>query len=170
MGRNTIMQGTFILTLSNILLRLLGFAYRVLLSRSIGPEGLGVLQLVMPVLYTSLTLISAGIPIAVSRLVAKKRAIGDYHGERRILLTSLGLIISLSLFVCLFLILNINYIIYDLIKARAYGPLLALYPRNIMMSVSAVFKGYFYGVKISTPCTIRIVRGNNHHGIGIVFP
>ena len=61
MGRNTIMQGTFILTLSNILLRLLGFAYRVLLSRSIGPEGLGVL-LVMPVLYTSLTLISAGIP------------------------------------------------------------------------------------------------------------
>ena len=116
MGRNTIMQGTFILTLSNILLRLLGFAYRVLLSRSIGPEGLGVLQLVMPVLYTSLTLISAGIPIAVSRLVAKKRAIGDYHGERRILLTSLGLIISLSLFVCLFLILNINYIIYDLIK------------------------------------------------------
>ena len=54
MGRNTIMQGTFILTLSNILLRLLGFAYRVLLSRSIGSEGLGVLQLVMPVLYTSL--------------------------------------------------------------------------------------------------------------------
>ena len=95
MDRNTIMKGTFILTLSNILLRLLGFAYRVLLSRSIGPEGLGVLQLVMPVLYTSLTLISAGIPIAVSRLVAKKRAKGDYNGERRILLTSLGLIICL---------------------------------------------------------------------------
>jgi stage V sporulation protein B len=148
MDRNTIMKGTFILTLSNILLRLLGFVYRVLLSRSIGSEGMGVLQLVMPVIFTSLALISAGIPIAVSRLVAKKRAKGDYNGERRILLTSLELIISLSLFVCLLLILNIDYITYDLIKEpRAYGPLLALYPAIIMMSVSAVFKGYFYGVK-----------------------
>ncbi|HZJ57178.1 MAG TPA: stage V sporulation protein B [Clostridia bacterium] len=148
MDKNTIIKGTFILTLSNILIRLLGFVYRVLLSRIIGPEGMGVLQLVMPILYTSLALISAGIPIAVSRLVAQKRAVGDYHGERNILFTSLGLVISLSLFVCMFLIPNVNYIAKDLLmEPRAYGPLLALYPAIIMMSISSVFKGYFYGVK-----------------------
>jgi stage V sporulation protein B len=155
MGKNSILQGAFVLTVSSILVRLLGFAYRIILSRRIGPEGMGILQLIMPVLFTSLALVSAGIPLAVSKLVAHRRALGDFYGIRKVLFTALGLVISLSLLVCFVLVLKVNWIAYGILKEpRVRGGLLAIYPAIIMMSVSAVFKGYFYGVKNFYPPAI----------------
>ena len=148
MSKNTILQGAFILTASSILVRFLGFVYRILLSRSIGPEGMGVLQLVMPILFTSLALVSAGIPLAVSRLVAQRNAMQDLYGIRKVLFTALGLVITISLLICIVLILNVNWIAYNILKEpRVRGALLAVFPAIIMMSISAVFKGYFYGIK-----------------------
>lgn len=155
MSKNNILQGAFILTASSILIRLLGFIYRILLSRSLGPEGMGVLQLAMPVLFTSLALISAGIPLAVSRLVAQRMVVQDLYGVRRILYTALALVISSSMLICIVLILNVNWISYSILKEpRVRGALLALYPAIIMMSISSVFKGYFYGVKNFYPPAI----------------
>lgn len=148
MGKNTVLQGAIILTASSILIRLLGFGYRILLSRKIGPEGMGLLQLIMPILFTSLALVSAGIPLAVSRLIAQKRAINDNHGIRKILFTALVMVGSFAFLICVILILNINRITFFILKEpRVRGALLALYPAIIIMSISAVFKGYFYGMK-----------------------
>ncbi|NLN40784.1 MAG: polysaccharide biosynthesis protein [Clostridiales bacterium] len=148
MDRNTILHGTFILTISSIIVRFMGFIYRIFLSRAIGPEGMGLIQLVMPGLFTSLALVSAGIPIAVSRLIAEKNAINDYTGMRRVLFTALGFVVTLSLIVCMLLVLKVNYISYNILKEpRVRGALLTIYPAIIMMSISSVFKGYFYGIK-----------------------
>lgn len=148
MERNAILHGTFVLTISSIIVRFLGFIYRILLSRTIGPEGMGLIQLIMPVLFTSLALVSAGIPMAVSRLIAEKNAINDYPGMRRILFTALGFVVTLSLLVCIFLILKVNYIANNILKEpRVRGALLTIYPAIIMMATSSVFKGYFYGIK-----------------------
>ena len=43
------LYGTMILSTANLIVRLLGFAYRVFLSRMIGPQGMGLVQLVFPV-------------------------------------------------------------------------------------------------------------------------
>jgi len=148
MKKNTILHGTFVLTICSIIVRFLGFIYRILLSRAIGPEGMGLIQLVMPVLFTSLALVSAGIPMAVSRLIAEKNAISDYTGMRRVLFTALGLVVTLSLLVYILLILKVNYIAYNILKEpRVRGALLTIYPAIIMMAISSVFKGYFYGIK-----------------------
>lgn len=147
-GKNTMLKGAFILTSSSIFLRFIGFIYRILLSRNIGSEGMGVLQLVMSVLFTSLSLVSAGVPLAVSRLVAQKNAVQDLYGVRRVLFTALGFVISVSLLICIVLILNVNWIANNIVKEpRIQGALLAIFPAIIMMSISGVFKGYFYGIK-----------------------
>lgn len=155
MNRNTILHGTFVLTISGIIVRFLGFVYRILLSRATGSEGMGLIQLVMPVLFTSLALVSAGIPMAVSRLISEKNAINDYTGMRRVVFTAIGLVITLSLIVCLLLILKVNYITYNILKEpRVRGALLTIYPAIVMMSISSVFKGYFYGIKNFLPPSI----------------
>ncbi|NLJ40111.1 MAG: polysaccharide biosynthesis protein [Clostridiales bacterium] len=152
MSKNNVLRGALTLTVSGIFVRILGFAYRIYLSRNLGPEGMGIFQLVIPVLFTSLTLVSAGIPLAVSRLTAQKRVMGDYIGLQRTLYTAIGLVVTSSLLICIALILNVNYISNTILKEpRTRGALLAIYPAIIITPLSAVFKGYFYGIKSFYP-------------------
>ena len=47
--KSTLLTGTLFLTLAGILTRIIGFFYRIFLSRTIGAEGLGIYQLIAPV-------------------------------------------------------------------------------------------------------------------------
>ena len=58
-------QGAFVLTITNLVTGTLAFIYRIFLSRSIGAEGMGVYQLVLPLYFLFITLVSGGITTAV---------------------------------------------------------------------------------------------------------
>ena len=47
--KNNLISGTLLLTLTGILSRIIGFYYKIFLSRTIGAEGLGIYQLIFPV-------------------------------------------------------------------------------------------------------------------------
>ena len=54
--------------------RMLGFVYRVFLSRNLGSEGMGLYQVALSVVGLIMTLTSSGIPITVSRIMTKHSA------------------------------------------------------------------------------------------------
>ncbi len=60
----------------------LGFLYRIILSRTLGPEGLGVFQVALSVFAVFLTVSSSGLPITLSRVISKHRAEGNPLRER----------------------------------------------------------------------------------------
>ena len=49
MRKNSFLIGCFILMLSNIITRFIGFFYRVYMSKTIGAEAVGLFQLIMPI-------------------------------------------------------------------------------------------------------------------------
>ena len=55
----------------------MGFFYRIFLSRSIGAEGLGLYQMIFPILALALSVTSAGLSTAISHQVSRKNALGD---------------------------------------------------------------------------------------------
>lgn len=65
--------GTVILTLTGLVSRIIGF-YRIYLSRLFGEEGMGLYQLLSPVLSLSFSLTAAGYQTAISKLVAEQTA------------------------------------------------------------------------------------------------
>ena len=48
--KRTLFTGTLLLTAAGILSRFIGFFYKIFLSRTIGAEGLGIYQLIFPVM------------------------------------------------------------------------------------------------------------------------
>lgn len=70
MSRKTFIKGTVILTAAGILTRIMGFFFRIMLSRATGAEGMGMYQLVMPVLAVCTAAGISGFEVAVSRLCA----------------------------------------------------------------------------------------------------
>ena len=67
-----IYKNTALLSLLSVLERALGFFYRIVLARLLGAEGLGVYQIAVSHFFVLRTLGGGGIPVTLSRTVAKE--------------------------------------------------------------------------------------------------
>lgn len=71
------MRGVAVLTITGVLSQLVGFVYRIGLTRLAGAEILGLYQLILPVYSVLLSLTSVGLTTAVSNLSAWYQALGN---------------------------------------------------------------------------------------------
>jgi len=72
MSGRRFLQGALILSTAGIIVKILGALYKIPLVRLIGDEGMGLYAMVYPIFSTLLVLSTAGIPIAISIMVAEK--------------------------------------------------------------------------------------------------
>ena len=72
--KKTVYTTTTAVTALSVAERGLGFLYRIVLSRLIGAEGLGLYQVALSLFSLFLTIGTGGIPITVSRMISKSKA------------------------------------------------------------------------------------------------
>lgn len=101
--KQVLIKGTFILTATGILTRLMGFFYRIFLGRIFHAEGVGLYQLIFPVYALCFSVTSAGVQVALSRIVAKSTALRQKDEAVCSLKAALLLTVSLSFCTTLFL-------------------------------------------------------------------
>ena len=136
-----------IVTALSCLERGLGFAYRIFLSRTIGSEGLGLYQIALSLIGVLITLSASGIPITVSRLIIKSRAIGGVSGENKAVSAGIltSLIISLPITAFFFVFKNsLSSIFAD---PRCNTLFLIILPGVSITSIYAVIRGFLWGNK-----------------------
>ena len=75
-GPHPVIRGAFFLTAAGMLTRVMGFFYRIFLSRSIGAEQVGIYQMIFPVYGVLCAASSSGIQTAISRLTAAEASSG----------------------------------------------------------------------------------------------
>ncbi|WP_409341622.1 stage V sporulation protein B [Paenibacillus sp. MBLB4367] len=144
--KQSFITGTVILLLAGVVNRILGFVPRIALPRVIGPEGVGIYQLGYPFLIFIITIITGGIPLAVAKLVAEADSEGDEARVRRIFKLSLTLSAGLGLFFTIISMLSARFITSHLMTdPRVYYTFLCMSPIILLVSVSAVIRGYFQG-------------------------
>lgn len=155
LGKQSFLKGAVILTLAGIISRFIGAVFRIGLAALIGDEGIGLYQMAYPI-YSALLIIStAGVPIAVSKLVAENLAVKNYYGAVRVfkvavtVLAVTGFIISVSLFLGAELI--VPYITND---SRALVPILFISPAIFFVAIMSAFRGFFQGQQTMLPTAI----------------
>ena len=140
-----LLRGTFFLTAAGILTRVMGFFYRIFLSRAIGAEGMGIYQLIFPVYGIALSLCASGIQTAVSRLCAAQALSGR---PTRILRAGLVLSLSLSLLVSLFLYGRADFLADTLLLEPRCAPLLRALAFCVpLSSLHSCINGYYYSLQ-----------------------
>ncbi len=156
----SIVYGTMILTIANTSVRVLGFIYRILISRLIGPQGMGLVQMVYPVYMIALTFSISGIPVAVSKLVSEYKVKNDIKGMKRVVITALLLVTFISLLISVITLTNLDFISNSILKdGRTKGILFIILPCIIVVGLACVFKGFFYGIKeIHPPAFAGIIE------------
>lgn len=143
-----LITGTLILTLTGLLSRFIGFFYRVFLSNVFGAEGMGIYQLISPVLALSFSLTVSGIQTAISKYVASETSTRDYKSSFRTLWTGFLLAMLLSAVCATVIYLYADQIAVTFLLEERTAPLLRIIALSIpMASVHSCINGYFYGIR-----------------------
>ena len=103
----SLLRGVSVLSVAGIVCKLIGLFFTVPLTRIIGSEGLGIYQSVYPTYNLLLTLSSAGLPVAVSRMVSQYLAKDDPRNAHHVFTTALWLLTGLGS-LCMLLMLAGN--------------------------------------------------------------
>ena len=145
---NPLVTGTVILTLTGLLSRFIGFFYRIFLSNIFGAEGMGIYQLIAPVLALSFALTVSGIQTAISKYVASETSTRDYKSSFRTLWAGFLLAMTLSAVCAVFIYLNADWISVTFLLEARTAPLLRIIALSIpMATVHSCINGYFYGIR-----------------------
>lgn len=146
--KHTIIKGTFILTVTGFATRLMGFFYRIFLSHAIGEEGVGLYQLIFPVYALCFSFTSAGIELALSRLVSAKLTKGKKIEARQLLYTALLLTASASCVVTVLLQRYSGFLAGAFLKDSRCAELLAVLSYALpFAAVHSCITGYYLGRK-----------------------
>lgn len=124
------LRGAVILTMAGLMVKILGSVNRILLSRLLGGEGIGLYQMAYPVFLLMLSVSSAGIPIAISIIVSEKVAKGQFKAAEQVFKISLGLMVVTGLCFALTLFFGAGWLVESgfVRDPRAYYGLIALTP------------------------------------------
>ncbi len=147
MKQKLIYKTALIVTLFSVCERFLGFLYRIILSRTLGSEGLGIYSISLTVFAVFVTITSSGIPITVSRLITKHKAERQEGRINATITAGIILTVVFSIVVVLALVLGDGLFSFIFADKRCMNVLLIMLPGLIFTSVYAVVRGSFWGNK-----------------------
>jgi stage V sporulation protein B len=154
-SNSAFVRGAAILALTGITARVIGAVFRVVLAAILGDEGIGLYQYAYPIYSTLLVLSTAGIPVALSKIMAEKIALGDYLEAQRVFKIAFILLASSGFVITLVMLLGAEFIALSLIKdAKALYPLLAISPAIFFVTIMASLRGFFQGQQNMTPTAL----------------
>jgi stage V sporulation protein B len=152
-----LMQGAIQLTLAGILVRLIGLVNRMVLSRLIGAEGLGLFQMILPIYGLLVVTASLGLPGAVTKMVADRHALGDLYGQEKVLKLSLRLVILAAIGVSL-LLWTVLALPLHLFPDKRIIPALRLMPAAFSLAaLSSILRSFQQGRSNMTPTAVSQV-------------
>lgn len=125
----------------------LSFFYRIILSRIIGAEGIGIYQICLSVFAVFLTAASSGIPVTVSRLMAKSNADSDERGKNAAVTAGIAATLIVTVPVAAVLFFGRSLFGFLFSDDRCTDIFIILLPGLILTSVYSVIRGSFWGNK-----------------------
>ncbi len=155
--KQSFMAGVFTIMVAQVLVKLLGFVYRHVLTviPEFGDEGNGIYGIGFNIYMLLLTVTTVGVPGAISKLVSGKVARGQIKEAKRIFRVALGLFSIVGIIGTLIMIMCAKPMASLAGNDSASGVLLALAPSVIFVSIAAVIRGYFNGMYNMKPSSFN---------------
>lgn len=140
------LQGA-LLTLISLFLRVTNMGYRSYLSQRIGPDGMGLYQLIFSIFMLTVTLSTSGISLAVTRMVTAALAGGRPGTVRSVVSRCFGFCLTVSLCIALCLFLTADWAAEAFLGDPGAAPCLRILGLGLpFMSMCTCMKGYFLAV------------------------
>ena len=141
--KNNFIKSTIILMIGGLLTKVLGMFIKIVLTRTISLEGIGLYSLILPTFNLFITLSSFGLPVAISKLVSEHKI-----NNKKIVLPTIPIIIIFNLLLIGLIFIIAPFLSKNLLhNSNLYYPLIAIGLTLPFIGISSIIKGYFFGIE-----------------------
>lgn len=141
MKKSKFIKSTFILLIGGFFTKILGMLIKIVMTRLVGTEGMGLYMMIMPTFTLLIGVAQMGMPIAISKLVAE-----DKRNNKNLVLSSLPISIGINLIIMISLIFLSRFIANNLLHdSRCTFALTSIGLVLPFISISSILRGYFFG-------------------------
>ena len=152
--QRSLVGGISVLGAAGIICKVVGVLYRIPLSSMIGSLGMGLYGQVMPYYNLLLSITSAGIPVAISRMVSHYVTIGEQGNARRVFHTALKLLTVLGIASTLILLALSRPIAVWVGTPEGYISYMCIAPSLFFVCIMSAYRGYMQGMRRMMPTAV----------------
>ena len=143
--KQTFLHGAALLAMATAAVKLIGAFYKIPLKGIIGDQGYGYFMTAYDVYSVLLLISTAGLPVAMSRMISQASAVDNHNQVRRVYKTARAIFLGLGIVSSLLMVLGSNWLANQLKQPNAAYAIACLGPCTLFMGLISTFRGFFQG-------------------------
>ena len=155
-GQN-FLQGTAILALATALVKILGAVYKIPLNAIIGEQGFGYFNTAYEIYNILLMISTAGLPVAMSRMISQADSLGCCNQVRRVYVTARGIFLGIGIFGSVLMTVFCRQLARFQNQPDAWIAIGFLGPCVLLICILSTFRGFFQGQGNMLPTSVSQV-------------
>lgn len=156
-GKNTkknFLSGVLLLTISTVLVKIIGLVYKIPMLAYLGSEGMGYFNSAYEIYALFCVISTAGLPVALSVLVSGAVARGNGERVGRIYRASLAVFLIIGTLGSLIMVIFARQFCRMIQSERAYLSIVSIAPTVFFVCLSSAIRGYFQGYQRMLPTAV----------------
>ncbi len=168
--RASFLSGVLVLTVANIITKIIGMVFKIPLTNMLGDEGMGYFNTAYQI-YTWLYMIStAGLPVALSLMISECNAKGEHAKTKKIFTVCLTAFLLLGALGTALMMIFCRPLAHFISADLAYLCILSIAPALFLICICSTIRGFFQGHRNMLPTAVsEIIEAVGKLSIGIAL-
>ena len=155
--KQNFLQGTALLAMATAIVKIIGAFYKIPLNAIIGEKGFGYFNTAYEIYNVLLMISTAGLPVAMSRMISQASSLKHYTQVRRIYSTARGIFLGLGITGTLLMTIFCRQLAAFQNQPDAWAAIGFLGPCVLLICIMSTFRGFFQGQSNMLPTSISQV-------------
>lgn len=155
--KHTYLEGTALLAMATAIVKVIGALYKIPLNAIIGAKGFGYFNTAYDIFNVLLMVSTAGLPVAMSRMIAQADSLGHQNQVRRIYATARGIFLGLGISGSVLMTLFCRQLAAFQNQPDAWAAIGALGPTVLFICLMSAYRGFFQGQGDMAPTSVSQV-------------
>ncbi len=155
--KQSFLHGAAILALATAIVKVIGACYKIPMVRIIGNQGYTYFLAAYDIYSVLLTISTAGLPVAMSRMISEAQTLGNHAQIKRIYKASLYVFLTIGIVGSAGMLLFCRQLASFMSAPNAWIAIAALAPAVLFVCVISSYRGFFQGQSMMTPTAVSQV-------------
>ena len=143
--KQNFLHGAALLALATAIVKIVGAFYKIPLKMIIGDQGFSYFNTAYNIYAVLLMISTAGLPIAMSRMISHASSTGNYNQVRRVYATARGIFLGLGILSTVLMMGFAHQLAAFQKQPDAWFAIFCLGPCALLMCVMSTYRGFFQG-------------------------
>lgn len=169
--KQNLLSGALILVVATAVVKIISAIYKIPVTNLIGGTGMGYYSVAYKIYLPIWSISMAGLPVAVSKMISEKAAVGRYNDVKRVFAVSLkAFLVTGTVGTILLMAVAYPYAVYVAKAPETLPVIFCVAPAIFFCCVMSAYRGYYEGLRNMFPTAIsQVLEAVAKLAIGLGF-